>query len=141
MLELSPERMDRIKAIDWFARCGEPAELPIGRDIQYTSSWEEAKRLYQRRVWENTLTDALGDITGFLAVRHKAAYNENWNTPALEANAFMSRHVEPPVVAFAERAGWDGQLLSLVRLGVYEAGRLPCGWVEGRWPKGKLVVL
>ena len=26
-------------------------------------------------------------------------------------------------------------------LDIYEAGHFPCGWVEGKWAEGKLVVL
>jgi hypothetical protein len=111
----------------------------------------------------NATLEARNLLTEYLFLHHRAEYNA-WNTLAISAREFIQENVVPRNEnVFADSlpkdclgsVQWDihsaimedtyaflnhpfvffSQLLQ-----IYEAGHLPCGWVDGKYPKGVLLI-
>src|SRR5512145_1620469 len=154
----------RLRAIDWFSRCGQPLALDLSMEIDRVLTWREATERCTDEVWENVELEAQNQLTLWLS-RHD---RENFR----RRNERVDRHKIAVIDPLAERAWgpyqrrrdldpaimhsvrWDvlGALMENSYLGsghrcffflellrVYEAGHFPCGW-RGDWPVGKLVV-
>ncbi len=165
MITLNPQMFQRIRAIEWFAHCGDPLDLPLDMEVVRAVSWKDAIKHERRQVWELATLHARNALTMHLAFNHKDAYNDLWNPLVMEAKAFIAGEVTPKIEAVRLRLGQPDDLIASVQwnllgafmedayvachpptdfflqlLRVYEAGHLPCGWKGGEWPDGRLVV-
>jgi hypothetical protein len=132
--------------------------------VQRIDSWTLAREYYEGVTWENTTLEAQNALTEHLADRYQARF-ERWNDIAGTGREFIKARVEPKisVIESAHNLGemiiadiqWNilGALMEDAYrdcrpphfffhqlLCIYEDGHLPCGWVDGEWPNGRLVV-
>jgi hypothetical protein len=154
----------RLRAIDWFSRCGEPLLLNLSMPVMQVSGWPEAVASCTDGIWENVELEAQNQLTLWLHQHDRQNY-QRWNelvsdfrsavlNPLTEKRWEPYRRQHDLDVAVVHSAQWDalGALMEnayiesghccfffLELLSVYEAGHFPCGWV-GEWPQGKLVV-
>jgi hypothetical protein len=161
------ERSDlpaRLKAINWFSRCGEIVPNPVTMPIIPVSCWGEAMESCAGEQWENLQLHAHNQLTLWLHHYDRVIY-QSWNDRVAE---FKSALINPLTIEKWEPLRlqlkltvevvhclqWDilGALLEdsyldnghpcrffLELLTVYEAGQFPCGW-DGDWPMGSLIV-
>jgi len=165
MVILNPMLLERIRNINWFHKIGEPLGSSFDFEIVGIQTWEEAPIYYHSDLWEDAELEAQGELTTFLSRLHKAEYQE-WNKLNAASREFLKNEVEEKIMPFAHSHNLDKAFLSTLQwclvgalredaykecnppvrfftdlLDIYEAGHFPCGWVEGKWPEGKLVVL
>jgi hypothetical protein len=154
----------RVRAIDWFAHCGEPCYFDLTMAVERVKTWSQATKADKSLAWENAILEARNQLTEFLSLNHPERDRE-WNkiTDKLKSKVVMplTRKVWEPFrksrdldVTLVHSVQWN--ILSVLMenafmdcqhgcfffhelLTVYEAGHLPCGW-KGEWPQGKLVV-
>jgi hypothetical protein len=152
-----------LRAIDWFAHCGEPISLDLSMTVEQVSSWPEAVESCADVVWENVELEARNQLTIWLH-RHDRENYQNWNTLVAEHKAgVLDRLTDEKWIPCQQSRGldiavvhsvqWDvlGALMEnsylgsghrcfffLELLSVYGAGHFPCGW-RGDWPQGALV--
>ena len=165
MITLNPVLLDKIRGINWFHSVGEPliGLQPIDTIQIYT--WKEATLHYLSDYWEDAELEAQNELSGFLSRYHKAEDRE-WNKLNAAAREYLKNDVEEKFQPYALAHNLDKVFLSTLQwclvgalredayrecnppvrfftdlLDIYEAGHFPCGWVEGKWPEGKLVVL
>lgn len=166
-MDLDPDIYERLKAIKWFARCGERLSDEFDFAVQAVPSLAEAMTGIQSDQWEDARTEAQGELTGYLASNHNDLYGGHWNRLAKASRQRIQIEIMPAVsnalVQMAAEQMSDSVLLDLNRialhasyrkhcravpsffgrlLSIYAAGRLPCGW-DGdfdSWPGGKIVV-
>jgi hypothetical protein len=154
----------RIKAIDWFSKCGEPAESDVTMELERVKTWPQAMKACKTRTWENVELEARNQLTIALHKLDRECY-QDWNeiTRRFKKNVVMpltTKFWEP----FQKEHGLDVKLVHCVQwdilaalmenayiginhgsyfflelLTIYEAGHFPCGW-RGEWPQGSLVV-
>lgn len=164
-MKLNPQMFQRIQAIEWFAHCGEPLDFALNMEIVRALSWKDAVKHEKRQTWEHATLEARNELTMHLAFNYKQAYNGVWNPLVLEAKEFIAREVTPKIEILQRRVVPSEDLTAYVEwnlmavfmedayseynppidffrqlLRVYEAGHLPCGWADGDWPEGRLVV-
>lgn len=145
-------------------RCGEPPGITLDMATRTIHSWESAREHVQSLEWENTTLEAGNALTSFLHDRHMNQYLE-WNRLARQAREFFADSVLPQVTLFQSQYGFDERFVRAVcwdilsalmedayrvcrppvnffrqLLTVYEAGHLPCGWDNGIWPSGELLI-
>ena len=162
---LDTQFLARLEAVDWFAYCGKPVDPDGYSEIRFVSSWKEASRCYQSSKWKDITLEARNVITEHLWLYHSERFN-HWNIITETAKAFMEEKLYPKwdsvktqhkldpsfvhsvqwsiLAAIMETEYSDCDLPSdffRVIFTLYEAGRFPCGWVDGEWPQGRLVVL
>lgn len=155
--------MDTIRAIRWFERCGQPAELDIPLVVQPVSSWREAMTACADEERLGATSDAQNATTAFLHANYARRY-QRWNEIAEDAKKFCilplqddvwkpfakARSLDP---SFVDSTSWN-VLAAIMEhayrecvglpvffthlLEVYRCGHFPCGWV-GTWPAGKLL--
>ena len=165
MITLNPVLLDKIRGINWFHNVGAPLTIPQLIDTIQIRTWEEVQLYYHGEEWEDAKLEAQNALTSFLSRSHKAEYQE-WNKLNAAAREFLKNDVEEKVLPYAQAHNLDKVFLSTLQwslvgalredaykecnppvrfftdlLDIYEAGHFPCGWVEGKWPEGKLVVL
>jgi hypothetical protein len=153
----------RLKAIDWFAHCGEPLKLDLTTPAEKLADWAEANKSCNGHQWKNTTLAAQNQLSGWLHVHAKAEF-QKWNDHVAVFKALMkpiSESIWEPYVrqhnldkdvisdlswnvlgAMMENVYLDQQhhcFFSLELFSVYEAGHFPCGWI-GEWPQRKLLV-
>jgi len=154
----------RLRAIDWFSRCGESLSFSLSMPIVQVAGWTEAVSSCTDGVWENVELEAQNQLTLWLHQHDRQNY-QRWNelvggfksavvNPLTEEKWEPYRRRHGLDVAVVHSVQWDalGALMENANLGsghrcffflellsVYEAGHFPCGWV-GEWPKGKLVL-
>jgi hypothetical protein len=154
----------RLRAIDWFSRCGEPQSLTLSMPTVQVSDWPDAVASCTDGVWENVELEAQNDLTLWLHQKDRENY-QRWNelvgefkasviNPLTEQRWEPYRRQHALDIAVVQSVQWDaaGALMENAYLGsghrcffflellqVYEAGQFPCGWI-GDWPQGKLVV-
>jgi hypothetical protein len=154
----------RLRAIEWFSRCGEPLSLTLSMPVVRVTGWPEAVASCMDGVWENVELEAQNQLTLWLHQHDRQNY-QRWNdlvdrfksavlNPLTEERWEPYRRRNGLDVAVVHSAHWDvlGALMEnvylrsghrcfffLELLSVYEAGHFPCGWV-GEWPQGNLVV-
>ena len=165
MITLNPVLLDKIRGINWFHNVGAPLTSPQLIDTIQIRTWEEVQLYYHGEEWEDAKLEAQNALTSFLSRSHKAEYQE-WNKLNAAAREFLKNDVEEKFQPYALAHNLDKVFLSTLQwclvgalredayrecnppvrfftdlLDIYEAGHFPCGWVEGKWPEGKLVVL
>ena len=154
----------RLRAVDWFSRCGEPVTSTSSIPIERVPSWQAAARQCSEPIWENVQLEAQNQLTSWLHL-HDRGGSERWNQlvaghkasvvdPLTEAKwrPYQRKHaLDARMVSSVQ---WDvlGALMENSYLGsghgcsfflqlltLYEAGHFPCGW-NGEWPGGALLV-
>lgn len=154
----------RIKAIDWFSRCGEPDEFDVTMKLERVTSWTQAMKSCKTRTWENVELEARNQLTMAIHQGDRERYQQ-WNELTRkfkeEVVTPLTKRVWEPFqvthglhVKLVHCVEWDvlaammenayissnhGSYFFLELLTVYEAGHFPCGW-RGEWPQGSLVV-
>jgi len=161
---LDPKFTARLSTVEWFSRCGEVLPTLPFDPIAATSKSRAMASAFDIS-WENTTLEAQNGLTEHLHKNHPSAYS-NWNEITREIKRaiiapLVSQHWQP----FADKHGLDKQFVDCVSwdvLGgcmenayrqfaapksfllelwsVYETGHFPCGWIEGDYPDGRLVV-
>ena len=154
----------RVKAIDWFAHCGEPSEFDLTMEIKRVKSWPQAMKADKEKTWDYAVMEARNQLTGTIHAQDRERYR-SWN----EITQQFKDQVMTPLTKevwepFQQSRGLDIELVHSTRwnilaalmenayigsnhgsffflelLTIYEAGHLPCGW-RGLWPQGALVV-
>ena len=154
----------RLRAVDWFSRCGEPVVCDVTMAIERVATWPDALESSADAVWEDTQLEAQNQLTEWLH-RHDHENYQHWNNLVAEHKAsVLERLAREKWIPYVEShrldivvvhsIQWDalGALMEnsylssnhrcfffLELLSVYEAGHFPCGW-RGEWPEGNLVV-
>jgi hypothetical protein len=154
----------RVRAIEWFARCGRPLSLDLTMPVERVGSWPEAVASLAEDVWSNVELEAQNQLTVWLHNHDRERY-QSWNERVVGFKAavidplterhlvpYQARHGLDVVVVYSVQ--WDvlsalmenayldsghAVFFFLELLWVYEAGHFPCGW-RGEWPQGSLVV-
>ena len=165
MVILNPMLLERIRNINWFHKIGEPLGSSFDFEIVGIQTWDEAPIYLHLDAWTDAKLEAHNALTSFLSRSHKAEYR-NWNILAAASREFLKNEVEAHMLPIAQAHKLTKVFLTTVQwcllgalledaykecnppvrfftdlLDIYEAGHFPCGWVEGIWPEGKLVVL
>lgn len=161
----SPQLLCLIDQFDWLANCGKPFESPRGLDCRAAKSWETACALAQEQIWEDTELDASNETTLFLHTHFRNEYR-HWNEIAEPAREFVNdrvtlrfrmavrRQFGPPPKTIVDSMKWD--IVHAVMedaysdlnppafftklLMLYKNGHFPCGWENGIYPEGRLIV-
>ena len=156
--------VSRVKAIEWFAHCGEPAAFDLTMSVETVRDWPQAMAACQTPSWEDIELEAQNQLTVELHSIARERYQQ-WNdivrtfkddllTPLSETvwQPFQERRGLP--ITLVHCVQWDilgalmenaymgsnhGAFFFLELLSVYEAGHFPCGW-RGEWPEGQLLV-
>lgn len=157
--------LKRIESIHWLEHIGDSNELNVNMEVSFVHSWSEAIEHYNRIEWTNTTLEAQNVLTRHLFFNHRDHYNRDWNSMIMAAKIFLEKDVFPKIAAIQQSNNLDEKFVDTIHwnilgiisedyyqdcappvsffnelLIIYEAGHLPCGWVDGVWPKGKLVV-
>ncbi|MFO0811059.1 MAG: hypothetical protein U0746_20710 [Gemmataceae bacterium] len=166
-MELYQEIYRRFSTISWFSHCGGPVSGGFAFPIVQVTTVEEAIKNALSDLWADARTEAQGELTGYLAKKHRDAYGGHWNRLAKASCDQTQKEIMPGVTSALDKVGAaslaEGVLLDLVRIAlystytqrfrglpdffgkllvVYEKGYLPCGW-EGEldsWPNGTFVL-
>jgi hypothetical protein len=163
-MHLNPEITARMEGIQWFCHCGEPFQVSLSMPVNFVSSWQQASKYYHASAWDYATLEARNVLTEHLSYYHRERYRQ-WNIITGLGRDFLEEKIKPKIVAvqtqhgqdeaFSTTVNWD--LLGAIMedayrdcdpplrffgelLDIYEAGHFPCGWKEGKWPLGKLVV-
>lgn len=164
-----PVFVQSLHAIPWFSRCGQslPDDLQSSLPFEATpvSTLKKAIRQWSSSQWEDATLEARNELTGFLAVQARDAYQQ-WNAITRQAKAEVAQPLaEKFWQPYAQQLGLDADFLHSVQwdvlalcmehayrqqrglpqfflalLKVYAAGHMPCGWEGGKYPKGRLLV-
>jgi hypothetical protein len=165
MVTLNPALLDRVRNLAWFCHVGEPIESPPPLEIVQILTWEEAPIYFHAEEWEDARHEAQNALSSYLSRYHKTE-DRQWNKIVVASQEFLKSEVEAKVLPFAQKYKLDKNFYATVRwslvgtlredaygecnppvrffthlLSLYEQGHFPCGWVDGTWPEGKLVVL
>jgi len=158
------ELASKLRAIRWFAQCGQPLHLDLTMPTERITDWQSAVASCQDPVWENVELEAQNQLTLWLHANDRTAY-QKWNdivdahktsilNPLTEQTITPFQVSHGLDIVFVHSVQWDilGALMEnsyldsghkafffLELLMVYESGHYPCGWV-GKWPQGSLRV-
>ncbi len=164
-LPFSDEIVNKMATIEWFKYCDKAFEalseffLPTLK----IDNWQDAEKYANQQSWDETTLSARNAITGYLASNHKAEYKK-WNPTVRKAKELMAEyldsHIESTMLAnnltkyFRDSAYWC--ILSALMEDAYanyspfrfytglfvifERGHYPCGWIDGEFPNGTLIV-
>ncbi|MES9684504.1 hypothetical protein CN514_08615 [Bacillus sp. AFS001701] len=163
-MKIESDILNRIKDIQWFVNCGKSVESDVQMNISYTNSWKKAEKHYKKLSWENFTLEVNNDLAAFLRNKYPREYS-NWNYVAAEARSFINNEIVPKLELIKEQneldqdfigtVSWDilGAIMEetyknckkrptffLELLRIYESGNFPCGWKNGKFPEGDLVV-
>ncbi|HLJ96491.1 MAG TPA: hypothetical protein VKU02_25180 [Gemmataceae bacterium] len=166
-MELSLEIYKRFTTIPWFSHCGNLACGEFAFPVVQVKTAEEATKSALSDLWADARTEAQGDLTGYLAKKHKDAYGGHWNRLAKASREKIQKEIMPGVIYALDKLGAptlaESVLLDLNRIAlysaygqrfrglpdffaklllVYEKGYLPCGWQGdlNTWPNGTIVL-
>ena len=155
----------RIEAIDWFSKCGEPADFDVTTNVERVKTWAQATKTCKTRTWGNVELEARNQLTMALHKLDPERY-QDWNeiTARVQEERLLMPLTKKVWEPFQRKHGlhvklvhcvqWDvlaammenaymssnhGSYFFLELLTVFEAGHFPCGW-HGDWPQGNLVV-
>ncbi|HEX7337561.1 MAG TPA: hypothetical protein VF252_10175 [Gemmatimonadales bacterium] len=154
----------RLRAVNWFARCGEPVTVELSMPLEQVPSWQAAAQRCRELNWETAQLAAQNQLSMWLHLHDRGGY-ARWNHLVAEHKAAM---IDPLTQArwlpYQTKHGLDAKVTSSVQwnvlgalmehsyrrsghgcsfflelLTLYEAGHCPCGW-KGDWPGGTLLV-
>jgi hypothetical protein len=154
----------RLRAIQWFAHCGQPFDFDLTMTTERVIDWPTAIAFCKDPAWENVELEAQNQLTLWLHAHDGTAYHK-WNDIVLDHKAsVLNPLIEQRIIPFQMMHGLDIALVHSVQwdilgalmensylssghkaffflelFSVYEAGHFPCGWV-GEWPNGSLRV-
>lgn len=157
--------LETIRATRWFERCGEPFATMVPLRTRAVSSWQEAIGACTALSYDDVTLAAQNRLTLFLHFHARSEY-QKWNnivvaakeqciTPLAEEvwRPFAAEHGLPE--GFVGCVQWDvlGAIMEheyrrhMHRpvffshlLSIYQAGHFPCGWENGEFPEGTLLV-
>lgn len=162
-MQLDLSIFETMKTVPWFSRCGTPSEN-IGFDVEWLSEWSQAQESLESPEWKMIETDALGNLTAFLATKHASKYQGIWNRLVREATPKIEALFIPAAVAYQQERQLRKTFLNYVRwdclgiimestykpcrppvfytkfLSIYQSGHFPCGW-KGQWPEGRPILI
>ncbi len=166
-MELNLEIYKRFATVPWFTNCGNSSSSDLNSPFVQVKTVEVAIQKALSELWTDARTEAQGDLTGYLAMKHNDSYGSYWNRLAKTSREKMQKQIMPDVISALDNVGAvslaENVLLDLNRIAlysaysqrfrglpdffaklfvVYEQGNLPCGW-EGdldAWPNGTLVL-
>lgn len=154
--------IDRILRVRWLQNCGDPCAAPTIQCVRAPGGVSFTKAA--GNAWENIKLEARGDVTSYLALHAKEAFNPYWNPLVRQVRSKVLPQVEPAIRRSTERlklpecvneeVKFDVINMAVVLsyrkiigspfyedlLTVYSEGFLPCGW-DGAYPAGRMVVL
>jgi hypothetical protein len=164
---INQDLLSRIARFDWFSQCGKAApECPSGLTCRTADSWQNACALVAQLEWENLELDATNETTEFLAYNFPDE-DQQWNDLVHEADHFLygpmqervrsclaQRGFTPVPKVVIDSVRWDIRSAIMEDayrdlnpprffdklLALYEAGHFPCGWENGKYPAGRLIV-
>lgn len=165
-IRIHPEFLERLSNIDWFSRIFEPDEISTSPDYIYVESWDKAKPLFCSVEWETAANEASNALSGYVGTKFPDLFQSRWNDILLdEIYPWIEAQVEPFIRETMKRYDLDTRffynaledivyiiledvyrdtnppsLFFAELLKFYKAGHFPCGWKNGRWPKGTLMV-
>ncbi len=149
----------------WFSNCGTSEFLSYGFDFRQLKHSKQVKAAITSVEWEEVTYWARGEF-GDAVDRSKYAslFTEYWNPLVRQSKAYITDIVgpyiekNPALASFEEDAliavKWDVLHAALEqsyekvnppnffqqRLSVYRSGHFPCGWENGQWPKGRMIL-
>ena len=148
-----------LRQADWFTRVG----IVDTRDHVVLSSWREAVDSCSSTAWSNLLLEASNRYREQLAARSKERF-QNWNQLVRELKKLtvpLVREKVGPVsdkynlpVEFENTVLWavlgvcmEAEYADVYPPGFYASmaywyvnGHFPCGWSDGEFPEGRLVI-
>lgn len=159
--------VERIRHIDWFAKCGQlfPEEFPIA--LKRVTTWTDAEANSLSHNWEDAELEFRNRLTEFLCSNALPEY-QRWNSIAVRAKKDIIGPLEVNIwrpmvreLGLSEKIvtgfRWDllGALMEnayqdidgrptffLYLLEIYEDGHFPCGWEGSIDPlEGHVLVL
>lgn len=153
----------RFKNVAWLQNCGAYLDESILEfSVRQLDSWRDVVESMLYSDWEDVTTEARGDLTGYLTVKHPSRYQGKWNSLVSEARQIIEREVMPVISNAQHKLAPSSELLDIIKwdltsiamtlyyadcnpprffldlLAIYELGHLPCGW-EGEWPNGTIL--
>lgn len=164
-----PEFVQSLHAMAWFSRCGQSLSADLAASLPFevapVATLKKAMRQWGSAQWEDATLEARNELTGFLAVHARDAYQQ-WNTITQLAKVEVAQPLaEEFWRPYAQQQGLDADFLHCVQwdilalcmehayrqqrglpqffhalLKVYASGHMPCGWEGGKYPKGRLLV-
>jgi len=161
-MQLDNNIFERLQAIRWFEKCGQPPIQNLEFGITWIKDWQTATKYFSDPEWQNTTLEARNMLTVHLSKKHAKEY-QDWNKLVRDAKIKL-QDIFTAIEIFQQKQGlnkkfsdcarWD--LLAAVMestykschppvfflklLTIYENGHYPCGW-QGEWPNGNLVVI
>ena len=164
-----PAFVQSLHEIPWFSHCGQSLPDALLSSLPFeavpVATLKKAMRQWGSSQWEDATLEARNELTGFLAVQARDAYQQ-WNIITRQAKAEVAQPLaEKFWQPYAQQHGLDANFLHSVQwdvlalcmehayrqqrglpqffhalLKVYAAGHMPCGWEGGKYPKGRLLV-
>jgi hypothetical protein len=161
-MKIDTKIIEQIKKIEWFCNCGKPLSNAIEFEVNYVTSWKQAKKYYQSNDWEDIRLEAKNELTLYLHDNYPSEY-KMWNKVVRDTKAILEKDVKQKIEVYREtnsldnkfvnRVNWDilGFVLEFVYaeykapyfynelFKIYESGNFPCGW-DGKYPSGRLMI-
>src|ERR1043165_4872432 len=88
----------RIEAIDWFSKCGEPADFDVTMSVERMKTWAQATKACKARNWENVELEARNQLTMALDKLDRERY-QDWNE--------ITRKFKKGVLMPLTQKGWE----------------------------------
>lgn len=153
--------LEELRSIDWLKAFGQLLESKYA----VAQNKQECIRYYESEEWENTTLEAGNAISSFLNTNYQNDY-QKWNEYANDARQFIEKELVPVLLKiknknqlsdiFIDCLKWDivhiiieyqykdllgeNQRFFEKLFNVYKSGHFPCGWTNGVWPMGQLVI-
>jgi len=147
--------------INWLSNCGrKDARFPC----RYAADWIECNMLLEDPGWESTTLEASNEISEFLSINHRDAF-QKWHDLSEFGRGFIEEKVMPRLVSATHGKPLSDVLFDCIKwdilhaiieheyldllpkpcffmtlFDVYRSGHLPCGWENGSWPNGNVVI-
>jgi hypothetical protein len=139
--------------------------LSTDLSLRILSTLSEATKSFESQKWEDATLDFRNALGGIVIPSGCEAKFGDWNIVTRVAKEFLETRVTPRARIAQEEQGISPSILNDVTwivlaaimedyyrpcdhgftffdhlLRIYEDGHIPCGWADGKWPKGTLLV-
>jgi glycosylphosphatidylinositol transamidase (GPIT) subunit GPI8 len=160
MLRTTDAVLSELISTNWFRNVGNEVE----QNVKRLSNWKEAIDACSSIEWENFRLDRGNELSEELSAKDLDRY-ASWNDLALEIKFKAEPLFEKQLKEVKIFEAYPKKLLSCVRWDVlhicleaefgnivqssfylnhlkpiYVSGHFPCGWTEGKYPEGRLVI-
>jgi len=160
-MALDLEFLSMIVDINWFSNCG---NIDKPHSFKYVKSWDSCRSSLASPEWEETTLEASNTLSDHLFENHHSAY-QKWNSFAEDGREFLETNIKANIMTNGKAFPLDDISIDCIKwdilhailehqyrhisghmhffrglLDVYLSGHFPCGWSNGPWPKGELVV-